>query len=296
MTSDVRVPSRVTVDRYELGEGGRWVDGRFVFVDILAGRLHELRDDGTVGTLAALNVPLGAVAPIEGRPDQWLAAAGTGVALIESGSVTHWLGRPEDANPVATRMNDGVADPFGRFWAGSMPYDGTPGAGSLYRVDRDGSVHRALDGLTIANGPAFTSDGRTMFVADSARGLVLRSAVHPDSGRVEDPSLFVQLEANESPDGMTVDAADHLWIAIWGRGEVRRHAPDGRLVERLRVPCMQPTSVCLGGAAGDVLYVTTAWHGHPEWTEPDGAVLATRVDVAGAPTPTYRPSWTAAQR
>ncbi|MFE9452249.1 SMP-30/gluconolactonase/LRE family protein [Streptomyces sp. NPDC006739] len=35
-------------------------------------------------------------------------------------------------------MNDGVTDPAGRFWAGNMAYDGTPGAGSRYRTDPDG--------------------------------------------------------------------------------------------------------------------------------------------------------------
>ncbi|WP_399936759.1 SMP-30/gluconolactonase/LRE family protein [Streptomyces sp. BBFR25] len=37
-------------------------------------------------------------------------------------------------------MNDGVAEPWGRFWAGSMAYDNTPNAGTLYRVDNDGTV------------------------------------------------------------------------------------------------------------------------------------------------------------
>ena len=26
------------------------------------------------------------------------------------------------------------------------------------------------------------------------------------------------------PDGIAIDAADHLWIAVWGTGQVRRYA------------------------------------------------------------------------
>lgn len=42
-----------------------------------------------------------------------------------------------------------------------MADDGNPGAGSLYRTDPDGTVVGVLDGLTIANEPAFTADGAT---------------------------------------------------------------------------------------------------------------------------------------
>ncbi|WP_425472189.1 SMP-30/gluconolactonase/LRE family protein [Streptomyces cyaneus] len=144
-----------------------------MYVDILSGRLFELRE-GTEPTvpcqLARFDVPLGAVAPVGDRPGTWIAAAGTGIALLTADGALEWLDRPEGRPTVPSRLNDGVADPAGRFWAGSTAYDGTPGAGSLYRTDPDGTVVRVLDGLTIANGPAFTADGTTMYVADTAVG------------------------------------------------------------------------------------------------------------------------------
>ena len=42
-------------------------------------------------------------------------------------------------------MNEGGCDPDGRFYCGSMAYDKQPGAGALYRLDPDGSVHVVLD-------------------------------------------------------------------------------------------------------------------------------------------------------
>ncbi len=171
----------------ELGEGARWVDGRLVFVDILAGRLLTVSADhpGTPEELFRLDVPLGAVAPVQGTPGLWLAAAGQGFALLDErdGSVK-WIDRPV---PSTSRMNDAVCDPAGRMWAGAMPYDSTPGAGVLYRVGHDLTVTPVRTGLTIPNGPAFTADGRTMYLADSAEGRIDRRDVDPATGDLGAP-------------------------------------------------------------------------------------------------------------
>ncbi|WP_105974261.1 SMP-30/gluconolactonase/LRE family protein [Streptomyces geranii] len=277
--------TRVVVDGgYELAEGGRWFDGRYVYVDILSGRLFELREDtgGVLRELARLDVPLGAVAPVADQPGAWIAAAGTGIVLIAADGTLEWLDRPEDRTPVPSRMNDGVADPAGRFWAGSMAYDGTAGAGSLYRTDADGTVVRVLDGLTIANGPAFTPDGTTMYFADTAAGTIFRCRVDLVSGDLSsDLETFARLRDEDgSPDGMTVDDEGCLWVAMWGTGAVRRYHPDGRLLQTLTVPAPHPTSVCLHPDYGR-LFVTTARYGVRSPTAASGAVLTVSVPVRG---------------
>ena len=257
-----------------------------VLVDILTGRLLEAepKKPGALRQLVKLDVPLGAAAPLAGAPGAWMVAAGTGIALVDSSGRLDWLEKPEEGNAHRTRMNDACADPGGRFWAGSMAYDFTPDAGSLYRVDRSGNVTRVLDRVTISNGPAFDATGTTMYFADSARGTIDRFRVDAASGALGERTRFASMKAGgvENPDGMTVDVEDHLWVAVWGAAEARRYDPDGRLVATVRVPTVQASSVCLVGRDRPRLFITTAAAGR-ESDDLAGALFAVPVPVGGRP-------------
>src|SRR5690348_16138740 len=98
--------------------GGRASDPR----DLVAGRLLETTGDepGPLRELRRLDAPLGAVAPVAGSAGDWLAAVGTGVALLTGSDGYRRVADLESGNAAPARMNDAVADPHGRFWAGSM--------------------------------------------------------------------------------------------------------------------------------------------------------------------------------
>jgi sugar lactone lactonase YvrE len=274
---------------YDLAEGARWVADRLVFVDILSGRLFEVSatKSATPRLLAELPVPLGAVAPLRDRAGEWIVAAGTGIALLSSGGRLEWLDRPEDGGSVETRMNDAVCDPAGRFWAGSMAYDETEGAGSLYRTDADGTVRKVLDGLTIVNGPTFDLNGTTIYFADTPTGKVFRAPVDPETGELGEPEIFVRIPSEEgAPDGMVVDEEGFLWVALWGGNAIRKYAPDGTVAAHVPVPAEQPTSVCLVPGGGR-LFVTTARVGLNNPPETSGAILSVEVASAGRPAQTF---------
>jgi sugar lactone lactonase YvrE len=275
---------------FELAEGARWVDGRLAFVNILAGELLEAPGDapGPPRVLARLGVPVGAAAPVHGRPGHWILAAGTGITLLAPDGQLHWLATPEADAPVPTRMNDAACDPAGRFWAGSMAYDATEGAGSLYRADPDGAVHRVLTGLTIVNGPAFSPDGSQLYVADTAAGTIYRCAVSR-AGELSGPDVFARVPPEAgAPDGMAVDSDGCLWAALWGGSAVCRYHPDGRLLTTIGLPAAQPSSVCLAPSGGRLL-VTTARHGLDGAAPPAGSVLYVRVPATAPPACAYRP-------
>ena len=60
------------------------------------------------------------------------------------------------------------------------------------------------------------------------------------------------------PDGMTVDAEGHLWVAIYGGCAVHRYSPHGELEAVVQLPVTQVTSCAFGGETLEDLYVTTA--------------------------------------
>lgn len=274
---------------WELAEGTRWLGDRLVFTDILAGTLRQAPGAGPGDSqiLAQLGVPLGAVAPVAGRPGEWIAAAGTGLAMLGPGGLT-WIDRPEDGAPVPMRMNDGCCDASGRFWAGSMAYDAVEGAGSLYRINKDRSVSKVLDGMTIVNGPAFTADGSLMYVSDTFAGVIYACEVDPPTGEITGRRVFTRIPPSDgAPDGMTVDASGRLWVALWDGAAVRCYRPDGSIEAVITVPARRPTSVCLAGPEDGRLFVSTARYGIPDPRPEDGAILSARTDAHAPPAASF---------
>jgi len=279
-----------------LGEGARWDArrGELLRVDILAGRVYRDRvaEDGALVPVRSYRVPLtvGAITPVDGD-EGWLLAAGRGfVHLTVDGSASALA----EVAPAGTRMNDGACDPQGRFWAGTMAEDHHAGGGALYRLDRQGQTELMLSGLTIPNGLGWSPDGRTMYLIDSSPRVVHAFAFDPDRGTISEGRVLVTLaEEIGAPDGMTVDAAGDLWVAIYGGGRVHRYSPDGVLRQSLIVPAKQSTSCAFAGPGLNRLYVTTATEGwsHDQRRAEPAAGLAYRfdTDATGLPAAPFHP-------
>lgn len=142
---------------------------------------------------------------------------------------------------------------------------------------------RVLDGLTVPNGPVFSPDGHTLYLADSAAGTVEAFRVDPGTAELSDRRpVFRVAPEDGSPDGMAVDSDGSVWSAIWGGGQIRRYSPRGQLLQTVDVPALQPTAVCL---TGQHLIVTTAAYGLADPGPWDGAVLRATCTATAAATP-----------
>jgi sugar lactone lactonase YvrE len=257
-----------------------------VWVDILAGVVHSL-DPATMASRSwSLGMPVGALAVC--ADGGWVTAVERGFAFFDE----DWaLVRPVVAAPAqaeGTRFNDGGCDPQGRFWAGTLSYDETPGAGALYRLDGAGHVVRVLEDVTISNGIDWSPDGRAMYYVDSGRGTVDRMEFDGASGMPTDRRTLVSIPTEEGvPDGLTVDADGFVWIAMWGGGCVRRYTESGVLDRVVQLHVSQVSILCFGGDVLEVLFITSAFEGLSPRQRAEqplaGAVFRHRPGVSGLP-------------
>ncbi|MEO9230088.1 MAG: SMP-30/gluconolactonase/LRE family protein [Devosia sp.] len=160
--------------------------------------------------------------------------------------------------PRNNRFNDGAMGPDGSLWLASMDFDFKVPTGAVYRVLPDLKSVQVVDqGYVVANGPAVSPDGRRLFVNETMKGEVFVFDVDPTSGRPTNKRLFATIPPEQGlPDGLHVDNAGGLWVALVTGGTVRRFHPDGTADRDISVPSPTVTSVCFGRDA-DTMFVTT---------------------------------------
>ena len=275
---EVAIPARAL-----LGEGPRWdaAAQRLLWVDIEAGSLHlfdPARDDDRA---IPLGNRVGAAAPTESGGVLVALADRLAVVDLDDDSVRTLVEIPHGP---ALRLNDGACDPAGRFWVGSLALDYARGRGALYRYSQDGGLDRMVDDVTISNGLGWSPDGATMYYIDSMAYRVDRFDFDVATGEIADRRPFIVIERGGGiPDGLAIDDDGGLWVALWGRGSIRRYSPDGELEQVLAVPVDKVTACCFGGEDGRSLYVTTASVDLEREQPLAGSVFVTEVDVSGPP-------------
>ena len=268
-----------------------------VWVDITAGQVRRSRVSGDDVVDVATHRggdTVGFVVPA--AAGGWLLGAGAGITRLsadgEASVLIELTGEGGSEEAGGTRMNDGACDRAGRFFGGTMAFDERPGAGTLHRLDLDGTVSTVLDGLTVSNGLGWSPDDRTVYLSDSGAKAVWGFDYDLDSGRFGERRVL--LDFTDDPDGvadgLTVDDEGCLWTALWGGGQVRRYSPDGELLTVVDVPGVENTTSC--AFAGDLLVISTSVHGLDDdarAAQPDaGRLFTVRTGVTGPPAHPYR--------
>ena len=281
------VAEQVTEVCTDHGEGVVWdaAAGLVRFVDLEAGALMAYDPGSGAVSRRRIGEVAACVRPRRGG-GLVVAAERTFVLLGPGGEVDGELGPVFDDEGI--RFNDGGCDPAGRFWMGTMAYDETPGAGSVYRLDADGNVGVALTDVTISNGLSFAPDGRTAWYVDTPTGRVDRLSIDPVTVTVTGREPIVAQVEPGHPDGIAVDAEGGVWVALWGGSGVNRYDAQGRLTDVVRLPCSQVTCPAFAGPDLSDLYVTTSRRDLPQGEQPAaGALFRVRPGVAGLPVLPY---------
>lgn len=229
------------------------------WVDIMRRELHTYHRDSGIDEVRVLPGVVTALAAT--RSGQLIAAADRGFARLYPGRAAL-----EQATGVHSgdRMNVGACDPAGRFVAGTLTYDHEPERSGLYMLDGF-RARRLVDGLTTSNGIAWSPDGATMYLVDSDERAIWAYDYDVDRGRAGAGRPWVVCSDSEGgPQGIAMDGAGRLWVAMQWTGRIHCYTPTGDLETVLWAPTRRITDLAFGGRRLDEMYVTSACFGYDE--------------------------------
>lgn len=182
--------------------------------------------------------------------------------------------------------NDVVAHSDGSIWFTdpifgiSADYEGGVAEPELptnvYRIDPDGSLSVAVEGVNQPNGLCFTPDERQLYIVESGATpkRILIADLSADGRRAGPPRPHIDAGPGGNPDGFRVDVQGNLW-AGWGTGEglngVRVFAPDGEAIGHIHLP-ERCANLCFGGRGRTRLFMAASQ-----------SLYALYVKVPGAP-------------
>jgi sugar lactone lactonase YvrE len=198
--------------------------------------------------------------------------------------------------------NDMVVDANGRAYVGSYGYDlmaGEPPRGAtLMRVDPDGTVSAAADGLHFPNGSMITPDGRTLLVNETTAARIAAFTI-ADDGSLSDHRVWAQIaetpphttleellpQVELAPDGGCLDADGCVWVGDSLHHRAARVAPGGEVLEEIPAPDDLVFYGCMiGGDDGHTMLLCAApdWRLEPVEGAKPSVLFTTHVDAGRA--------------
>lgn len=238
------------------GEGPIWHQNRLLYVDIEAYKILAYHPETQEEKIWHVGERVGTVVPRASGGLVWAGDSGFHF-LDESTGLSTAVGDPEPELPE-NRFNDGKCDPAGRLWAGSICLKKQPEA-ALYCLHTDLRIEKKFSPVTNSNGIVWTRDAATMYYIDTPSKKIRAFDFDVSTSAISNERvLWDTQEDPSSPDGMTIDSEDRLWIAFCHGAKVVCFDPaTSRVVEQIDFPALETTACAFGGPDLRDLYVTT---------------------------------------
>ncbi len=287
MTGEKPVQFEVIANGLRFPEGPIWMpNGDLILVEIEAGRLSRVSNEGVIATIADLGgSPNGAAIGPDGAcyvcnsgGFTWLTVDGL---LFPEGTPADYSGGSIQRVDLETGKfetiytecdgmrlngpNDIVFDRSGGFWftdTGKL-FPRTTSRGGIYYAQPDGSsIREVLYPCEFPNGIALSPDEERLYFAETMNG---RLWFYPLSGPGQvagditpgNPENLLHSPGGiRGFDSMCVDCEGNVCQATLFEGGISTISPDGNLIDFVALPDPLVTNICFGGDDVKSGYVT----------------------------------------
>jgi sugar lactone lactonase YvrE len=264
------VSTTILRDGLYFGEGPRWHEGRLWYSDFYDHAVHAIDLSGNDERIVE----------VESQPSGlgWLPNGDLLVTSMLDRKLMRWNGselttHADLGDQFTWHANDLLVDQQGRAYIGNFGFDfevflDEQGIEGLFadpdslttvmcRVDPDGTINVASDGLIFPNGMVITPDGKTMIVAETLALRLTAFDIAPD-GSLSNRRVWADLSAHmAAPDGICLDAEGAVWIANALAPRLMRIGEGGVVLDEAETT-MNTYACMLGGPEGKHLFAMSA--------------------------------------
>ena len=158
------------------------------------------------------------------------------------------------------RINDGVIDPMGRLWFGTMDNFENKKSGSLYCLDNYLKLHLVDKGYFITNGPSFLNKN-SFYHTDTKKKIIYKIIIDSNLKIIKKKKFIKFSNLEGSPDGMTTDSKNNLWVCHYHGAQISVYNSKGKKIHKVKFPVKNITNCTFGGNNNKKIFVSTARKG-----------------------------------
>ena len=247
--------------RCKLGEGTLWVKehNSIYFVDIKKKCFFSLNTKNNKKKIYKVDKEIGFLTHIKGNIFVLGLQGELRIQNIKTKKIIKRIFVEE--NIKLNRINDGKTDPKGNLWFGTMDnLERKIEKGSLYKLDKNLLLTKVDTKYRITNGPAFI-DHYNFYHTDSSKKIIYKIRTNKKN-KIVSKIIFKKFSLKDgSPDGMTLDKKNNLWVAHFHGACVSVFTNRAKLIHKIKLPAKNITNCAFGGQKNNEIFITSATKG-----------------------------------
>ena len=240
-----------------LGEGTLWVSklNSIFIVDIKKKKILSFNTKTNKKKIIKVDKEIGFISHI--KRNIFILGLKSELRIVDLKNIKILSSIGVELNKPNNRINDGKIDPKGRLWFGTMDNLEKKQSGSLYCLDNHLRLHKVDEKYFIANGPAFL-DKNNFYHTDSRKRVIYKIKIN-DKLEILKKTIFLKFnEIEGSPDGMTTDIRNNLWVCHYRGASISVYDLRGNKIHQINFPAKNITNCTFGGSGNNELFISTA--------------------------------------